>query len=379
MIKIVQNPFRDGLIDTSAYSNAATKKIRAFHASLPVYNQTPLVKLDNLKNIRAVYIKNESYRFGLKSFKALGGVWAVYNLISQYLGLINPSVNEILAHRDEISNLTFVTTTDGNHGKGISWAAGLFSCKSIVFMPKNSAQARAQAIQDAGTAKVTITDMNYDDCVKFSAQFAADNDFFLVQDTSWANYEQIPAQIMLGYSTLAYEAINQMNFKPPTHIFLQAGVGSMAAAVAAVFNENFHCPRITIVEPTEVAGFYESFRVADGKIHSATGNLQTIMAGLNCATPCELAWNILSHIATDSAIISDSDAVNAMKFLANHNIIAGESGCAAFALALAAINNKNLHQQLQLDEDSIIFVVNTEGDTDPFNYQKILNQKEVSS
>lgn len=377
MIKIVQNKNRGGEVDTSAYSFAATKNIRALHESLSVYNETPLLELKNF-GVRSIFIKDESKRFGLKAFKGLGGVWAIYKVISDELGLSNPTLEEIFSHRAELSEMTFITTTDGNHGKGVSWAAGLFGCKSFVYMPRGTVEVRAQAIRDAGSAQVTITDLNYDDCVKFTAALAKKNRWHLIQDTSWAGYEKIPAQIMLGYSTLAYEALRQMNYLRPTHIFLQAGVGSMAGAITAVFAENFkdNPPRVTIVEPTEVACFYETMRIGDGKIYSATGNEQTMMAGLNCATPCELAWKILRRYAADTATLSDEDAAAAMRVLAEEKIISGESGCAGFALANAALNSSEVFRALELDDDSIIFVINTEGDTDPINYKKIL-QKEA--
>ena len=387
-VKIIPNssfPIPNCLVDTADYSFAATEKIRRLHKSLKNYSVPPLVELKNFareKNLAAVFVKDESKRFGLKAFKGLGSVWAIYKVISRELGLENPTLDEIFQRRDELSEMTFATTTDGNHGKGVSWAAGLFGCKAFVYMPKNTVEVRAQAIRDAGSAEVEITDMNYDDCVKFTAQLAAKNRWHLIQDTSWAGYEEIPAQIMLGYSTLAYEAIEQMNHEPLTHIFLQAGVGSMAGAIAAVFAENFpdNPPRITIVEPTQVACFYESFKIGDGKIHTATGNGQTMMAGLNCATPCELAWKILRQHAADAATISDDVAANAMRRLANpfgddEKIISGESGCAGFALLNAAVDNPELRKALELDERSKIFVINTEGDTDPANYEKIL-QKE---
>ena len=405
MVKIVQNKNRCEAVDTSAYSFAATEPIRKFHSSLKVYNETPLIELKNFKGVK-IFIKDESKRFGLKAFKGLGGVWAIYKVISDELGLNNPTLEEIFQYRDELSEMTFITTTDGNHGKGVSWAAGLFGCKSFVFMPCGTVEVRAQAIRDAGSAQVQITDMNYDDCVKYTARLAEKNHWHLIQDTSWTGYEDIPAQIMLGYSTLAYEALRQMNYQRPTHIFLQAGVGSMAGAIAAVFAEVFGhstetqtqergnntrlsqnsianagssvtlAPRITIVEPTEVACFYETMRIGDGKIHSATGNGQTMMAGLNCATPCELAWKILRRYAADTAIISDDIAAEAMRALAEHKIISGESGCAGFALANAALNSDELRRALEINDDSIIFVINTEGDTDPINYKKIL-QKEA--
>ena len=375
MIELIPNTNRGAEIDTSAYSFAATENVRNLHKSLDAYTVTPLIELKNFKGVRSIFVKDESKRFGLKAFKGLGGVWAIYNVVSRELGLNNPTLDKIFAHREELAEMTFITTTDGNHGKGVSWAAGLFGCKSYVFMPKGTVEVRAQAIRDAGSAKVKITDMNYDDCVKYTAQLAEENHWHLIQDTSWSGYEEIPAQIMLGYSTLAYEALTQMNYQRPTHIFLQAGVGSMAGAIAAVFAEVFkdNPPRITIVEPTEVACFYETMRVGDGKIHSATGNCQTMMAGLNCATPCDLAWKILRRYAADTATISDDVAADAMRTLAKHKIISGESGCAGFALANAALDSAELRRALELDSDSIIFVINTEGDTDPDNYKKILS------
>ena len=389
MIKLMTNKNRGGQVDTSAYSFNATENVRNLHIALDAYSVTPLVELKNFaaeKNIRALFIKDESQRFGLKAFKALGGVWAIYNVISRELGLSNPTLDEIFSHRAELDKLTFITTTDGNHGKGVSWAAGLFGCKSYVYMPRGTVEIRAQAIRDAGSATVTITDLSYDDCVKFTAQLAEKNRWHLIQDTSWTGYEDIPAQIMLGYSTLAYEALWQMHYVRPTHIFLQAGVGSMAGAIAAVFAEVFkdNPPRITIVEPTEVACFYETMRIGDGQIHSATGNGQTMMAGLNCATPCELAWRILRRYAADSAIISDDVAADAMRRLArpfgdDAKIVSGESGCAGFALANVALDLPDLRRALELDEDSIIFVINTEGATDPINYEKQLGVSSVRS
>ena len=268
MIKIIQNKNRGREVDTSAYSLAATKSIRRLHTSLKVYKETPLLELKNFRGVSSIFIKDESQRFGLKAFKGLGSVWAIYKVISDELALSNPTFDEIFQHRDELARMTFITTTDGNHGKGVSWAAGLFGCKSFVYMPRGTVEVRAQAIRDVGSATVKITDMSYDDCVKFTARLAEKNHWHLIQDTSWAGYEEIPAQIMLGYSTLAYEALRQMNYQRPTHIFLQAGVGSMAGAIAAVFAEVFkdNPPRLTIVEPTEVACFYETMRIGDGKI-----------------------------------------------------------------------------------------------------------------
>ena len=168
-ILIAQNKNRGGAVDTSAYSLAATENIRHLHKSLDVYNETPLIELKNFKGVR-IFIKDEAQRFGLKAFKGLGGVWAIYTVISRELGLDNPPLEEIFRHRDKLSEMTFITTTDGNHGKGVSWAAGLFGCKSYVFMPRGTVEVRAQAIRDAGSATVEITDMLYDDCVKYTCR-----------------------------------------------------------------------------------------------------------------------------------------------------------------------------------------------------------------
>ena len=375
-IKIAKNKNFDAAADTSAYSFANVADVRSFHESLESYAVTPLFNLKNFaaeKNLRAVFVKDESTRFGLKAFKGLGSIYAIFKAVKKNLALENISLRDLLKnHGEKISKLTFATTTDGNHGKGVSWAAKIFGCKSYVFMPKGTVEIRAQAIRDAGTAEVTITDLSYDDCVKFSAALAEKNGWTLIQDTSWRGYEEIPAWIMRGYSTLAYESISQMKIQP-THIFLQAGVGSMAGAVTAVFAENFknNLPRISIVEPENVACFYETMKIGDGKIHAATGNCQTMMAGLNCATPCEIAWRFIKSYAANSVTITDELAADAMKKLAAEKIISGESGCAGFALA-NALDDEKIRAALEIDGDSVIFVISTEGATDPANYAKII-------
>ena len=388
-IKIVQNKNIGTSADTKLYSYENSREVRNLHESLDVYTKTPLIELKNYSkrnNIKAVLIKDEATRFGLKAFKGLGGIYAIYKIICRELGLENVSIKDLLNgnYRDKINKMTFITTTDGNHGKGVSWAAGVFGCKSFIFMPKGTVEARAQAIREVGPAEVKITDMIYDDCVKYSAKLAADKSYFLVQDTSWEGYEEVPRLIMRGYTTLIYEALEQMKaagYIRPTHVFLQAGVGSMAGTVCAALAETFgeNCPRITIVEPTEVACFYETMRVGDGRIHSATGNGKTMMAGLNCGTPCHIAWELIRSVAADSAMIPDFSTVDAIRKLYypvgdDPQIIAGESGAAGFALANAAVSNQNLRDKLEIDKNSIILLINTEGVTDPINFQRILSE-----
>lgn len=387
--QIVKNNFAKKLVDTSLYSYENSAEVRNLHESLEVYSETPLVELKNFAakmNVKSVLVKDESKRFNLKSFKGLGGIFAIYKIISRELGLENITLQELLSekYREKISKFVFVTTTDGNHGKGVAWASGIFGCRSFIFMPEGTVAARVKAIRDVSKfTEVTVKKMDYDACVKYSADFAKRHGYFLIQDTSFEDYEEIPQFIMRGYTTMIYETLDQMKnlgYERPTHVFLQAGVGSMAGTVCAVLSENFkeNLPRISIVEPEEVACFYETMKVGDGEIHSSTGNGKTIMAGLNCATPCSIAWKIIRETATDSVKIPDSASENAIRQLYNpvgndEKIIAGESGAAGFALVNLTAADLKIRQALEIDDSSIILVINTEGATDEENFRKIIS------
>ncbi len=362
---------------TSDYSLSATESVRRLHRMIPGYCETPLYSMDELAQrlgIKAVYLKDESCRFGLKAFKGLGGIYAMYRIICRELRLNEKAVTlEMLQmpnFRQKTSKMTFITTTDGNHGKGVSWAAGVFGCRAYVYMPKGTVEARAEAIRKAGNAEVTITDMKYDDCVVWTAHLAEEHGWFLIQDTSWEGYEEVPTWIMQGYTTLLYEAADQLP-AVPTHVFLQAGVGSMAGAVAAAARQvwkrrNLH---FYTVEPLEVACFYESFLRADGKPHMAIGTGLTEMAGLNCAVPCTIAWRLLSGLADGAFACTDDITENGMRFLAKAEppILAGESGAVTTGLILELEK-----EQISLDQDSVVFIINTEGNTDPENWKRVV-------
>lgn len=374
IIAYVENRHRHA-VDTSAYAYAATAPVRRLHQMIPGYKETDLRFLDELASrlgVRGIYVKDESTRFGLKAFKGLGGVYAMYRMICLELGLDAATATlEMLQkpiYKSRLQEMTFITTTDGNHGKGVSWAAGLFGCKAYVYMPKGSVEVRAEAIRKAGNAEVTITDMPYDDCVAWTAKQAAEHGWFLIQDTAWEGYEEIPQWIMQGYTTLLFEAANNMP-EPPTHIFLQAGVGSMAAAIAAAARETWGELHTYIVEPTEVACFYESFVVADGLPHKATGSGITEMAGLNCAVPCSLAWELLSGLADGAFACDDSMTEAGMRFLAKQvpGVVAGESGAVTTGLLLGVDKDT-----IGLNMDSVILLINTEGDTDPEHWQEVV-------
>lgn len=392
-IQIIKNVCPRQNTDAGAYAYDSTANVRKLHENIPTYKPTALADLKEFASksgIRAMFVKDESTRFDEQAFKPLGGVYAMFRVICDELGLDYrlTTLDQLLdepQYKDAISKMTFITTTDGNHGRGVSWASGIFGAKSYVYMPKGTVPVRAENIRRAGNAKVEITDMLYDDCVKYTAKLARDNGWYLIQDTSWQGYEKIPTWIMLGYTTMAYEALKQMKslgYDKPTHVFLQAGVGSMAGAVAAVMKATYgdDLPVICSVEPTQVACIYESMKVGDGKPHTSTGNNTTIMAGLNCATPCGLAWDYLRDYSEFAFSVPDEITKSGMRLLAHPQgndpkVVSGESGAVTTGLADALLNDptcKDMKEEIGLNEDSVVLVFSTEGNTDPDNYKAII-------
>ena len=375
------------------FSEENNDNTRRLHRMVPSYQPTPLISLDALARrigVRAVLLKDESERFGLKAFKGLGGIYAMFRILCRELELDPEETTlEMLQgtpYQERIKQMVFATTTDGNHGKGVSWAAGILGCKAYVYMPAGTVEVRAQAIRDAGNAEVTITDMRYDDCVAWTAETARNNGWYLIQDTAWKGYEEIPRWIMQGYMTLYHEALQQMKnmgFEQPSHIFLQTGVGSMAAAVAAAaVSAAPELPVIATVDPDEAACFYESFAAGDGQLHKATGSEITMMAGLNCSIPCLTAWEILSGCAAGGFSCADEVTCLGMKRLASPEgtdpaIISGESGAVTLGLTELLMTDpacEEIRTRLGLDRDSVVFLVSTEGDTDPENYRRITKE-----
>ena len=264
-IQMIANPHTTSGFTPSFLSKRETEPVRHLHMSLDDYAATPLVELSALarrSGVRSILVKDESQRFGLNAFKALGGLFALVRVICKRLGLDYRVITMDWLQEPEIqrvvSNMVFVSATDGNHGRGISWAAGMLGCEAHIYMPKGSVPARAQAIRDAGRAEVTITDMSYDDAVRHAAKMAEENGWFLIQDTSWPGYEEVPKWIIQGYTTMVYEAVRQMQkmgYSRPTHVFLQAGVGAMAGGVLGslkcIYQDALPC--VSIVEPDQVA------------------------------------------------------------------------------------------------------------------------------
>ena len=369
------------------YNITKAEEVRRFHRSFPMYAPTPLAVLPEtakMLGIGEIYVKDESHRFGLNAFKVLGGSYAMGNILAKRLGKpLSETGYAVLTApetRNTLGDITFTTATDGNHGRGVAWTANTLGQKSVVHMPKGSAQERLNNIRACG-AHADIIDGNYDDAVRLSRKEAEENGWVVVQDTSWEGYEEIPAWIMEGYCTMGLEAYEQLPQKP-THIFLQAGVGSMAGAIAALFASIYQedRPKIIIVEPNNADCFYRTAKADDGNLHTVTGDMQTIMAGLACGEPCHLAWEILKDCADHFIAFPDWAAAKGMRILGNplgrdDRVISGESGASAFGCMAAILTQPELAEmkrELALTETSRVLFFSTEGATDRENYRKIV-------
>lgn len=372
-------------------------KVKGFHESIPQYERTPLVKLENLAKmlgVKGVYLKDESYRFGLNAFKVLGGSFAMTKYMADKLGkdiselpyekLISDEV------RNELGDITFFTATDGNHGRGVAWTANKLKQKSVVYMPKGSSLIRLNNIKAEG-AKASITELNYDDAVRLATEDAAKVGGIVVQDTAWEGYEDIPAWIMQGYGTMAKEAVEQLSeygVERPTHVFIQAGVGSLAGAVQGYMAAKFEeCPITVVVEADKADCFYKSAEAGDGKPRFVGGDMQTIMAGLACGEPNTIGFEILKNYS--EAFISAPDWVSAkgMRILGNplvgdEKVISGESGAVTTGTLVSIMQDESLaelRKALKLDKNSKVLLISTEGDTDPDKYRSIVWDGECPS
>lgn len=394
-IKYIQNENARNLhkskVSIDFINKEEIEKIRNFHRSFSEYKVTPLHSLSELAKelgVSNIWIKDESYRFGLNAFKSLGGSYAVGKYIAKKLNMdISELSFEMLNSKDikeKLGDLTFVTATDGNHGRGIAWFANQIGQKSVVFMPKGSSEIRLNNIRKEG-AEASITDLNYDDAVRLATKYADENNGVIIQDTSWDGYEEIPTWIMQGYVTLIDEAIDQINTLDkgiPTHVFLQAGVGSFAGTVQGYLEYAFgnNRPITTIVEPNEAACIFKSAEINDQKPHAVTGFMETIMAGLNCGEPNTIGWNILRDYSDMYISCPDYVSARAMRILANPlngdpKVVSGESGAVGLgilSLILEEDGLKEIAEKLNINKDSKILVISTEGDTDPENYKRIV-------
>lgn len=368
-----------------ALTGEQARLARAFHSSFPQYAPTPLAELSALAaqmGLKSLLVKDESQRFGLNAFKVLGGSYAIARHIAARLGL-RPEEMTFAALRSDaaraaLGNAVFFTATDGNHGRGVAWTARELGCRAMVRMPKGTAKSRVENIRALG-AEVTVEDCNYDGCVRLAARQAKETPGgVLVQDTAWPGYTQTPLWIMQGYLTMALEADEQM-VAPPTHIFLQAGVGSMAAAVAAYFKQAHpqNPPKIILVEPAAADCFFRS--AANGEITAVTGEMRTMMAGLACGEPSPIAWDILKRLTAAYLSCEDAAAARGMRALAqplagDKAIVSGESGASTLGALLDAAVDEKAREALGLDGNARVLLFSTEGDTDPVNYRRVLEE-----
>ena len=380
-----------GEVSTTAFGLEQAQRVRHFHQSFPEYSVTPLVKLEVLAEelgVQSIYVKDESYRFGLNAFKVLGGSYAIAREIGRLLGLKEEelTLGRLLAPdvKERLGTLTFVTATDGNHGRGVAWTAQRLGHRAVVFMPKGTAAERLENIRRLG-AEASITNVNYDDTVRLARAYAAEHKGIIVQDTSWEGYDEVPLHIMQGYTTMGSEIVEQLqaygNIKP-THVFLQAGVGAMAGAMAGFIADYYkeRRPLITIVEPNQADCIYRTALANDGQLHTVGGALDSIMAGLCCGEPCSLGWRQLAAYADNFVAMPDRAAALGMRVLGRPMgsaaaVVAGESGAAGFGLAMAALWEQDLAElkrSLQLDAKSVILCISTEGATDVANYRRIM-------
>lgn len=364
------------------------EKAKNFHESFPQYSKTPLADLKKMAKflgLNTVKVKDESYRFGLNAFKVLGGSYAIARYIADEMNVDVSKLPYSVLTSDELARkfkpATFYSATDGNHGRGVAWAANKLHQKSVIIMPKGSTETRLNNIK-AENADAWISDSNYDECVREAAKLAADVEHgVVIQDTAWEGYEKIPAWIMQGYGTMALEADEQFK-EAPTHVFVQAGVGSLAGAMVGYFANKYkdNPPIMVVVEASAAACLYKGAVAGDGDIRIVDGDMETIMAGLACGEPNITSWDILKNHVTCFISAEDIIAARGMRMLnaplkGDPQVLSGESGAAPFgALATIMMNDdyKELRENLHLDKDSKVLLFSTEGDTDPNRWRNII-------
>ena len=357
-----------------------------FHQSFSEYKKTPLVRLSHLAKewgLGQIYVKDESKRFNLNSFKVLGASYAIGKTLANYLGKDLKDLSFDYLKSEEASSklkgIKLLATTDGNHGRGVAWTARQLGLEVFIYMPKGTTQKRIEHIESLG-ATVETTQLNYDDTIRYMCEQAKGTDWLIVQDTSWEGYEEVPVWIMQGYCTIASEILGDLGEEKPTHLFLQAGVGAFAGAISDAFATWYKDapPKVIVVEAEEAACFYDSF--TKKQMTSVGGELTTIMAGLACGEPNPLGWQILKQQAEGSMAVADSIAANGMRILGNplrgdEKITAGECGGVTIGTLNSLMTDpvyKQLKEALSLNETSKVLCISTEGDTDPGIYKEVV-------
>ena len=341
------------------------RRARAAITAWAEYAPTPLRDLPAIAaqaGIGAIRMKDEAGRFGLGSFKALGGAYAVENLLANTRARAGTVPGDI----------TVTCATDGNHGRAVAWGARRLGCRCVIFVHAGVSQGRIDAIAAYGAA-IRIVPGTYDDAVRAAARAADEQGWFVVSDTSWPGYTEVPRDIMQGYRVMADEAADQWAGPPPTHVFIQGGVGGVAAAVSAQMRARYSpAPAVIVVEPDKAACLLASAEL--GTPTAVAGNLETVMAGLACGEPSLLAWQELERGAAAFMAIPDEAAIAAMRLLADQGLVAGESGVAGLAGFLLAAGDPAARETLGLYRDSRVLVFSTEGATDAAVYAALVGR-----
>jgi diaminopropionate ammonia-lyase len=355
------------------------RRARAEITGWPGYAPTPLHDLADLAaeaRVASLHWKDESGRFGLGSFKALGGAYAVARLLVGELarrGVANAATTQELehgAHREAARQITVTCATDGNHGRSVAWGAQRFGCRCVIFVHETVSQGRRDAIAAYG-AEIREVPGNYDSAVRACTHAAEREAWFVVSDTSWEGYTEVPRDVMQGYRLMTEEAIAQLP-APPTHAFVPGGVGGVAAAACVQLRNGVEPdPHVIVVEPERAACLLASAEA--GQPVTIEGALDTLMAGLACGEPSLLAWQELERGAFAFMALEDASAVDAMRILAQRRppIVAGESAAPVLAAFLLAAADPLTRAMLGLDAQSRVLLLGTEGATDPELYAKL--------
>ncbi|MCL4747081.1 MAG: diaminopropionate ammonia-lyase [Burkholderiaceae bacterium] len=373
---------RSAILNEAGF-DAAQREI----ASWPGYAPTTLRRLPGLAatlGLGELYCKDEGDRFGLKSFKALGGAYAVFRLLKSRIEAANGGVAVTSADvlggrwRELVADVTVTCATDGNHGRSVSWGAQLFGCRCVVFIHQTVSESRRAAIARYGAEVIRVAG-NYDDSVRHAAGQAASRGWTVVSDTTYEGYRDVPVDVMHGYGVMSRELISQLGRKPPTHVFVQAGVGALAASVCANFWLEWgeRRPITVVVEPERADCFFQSAQA--GKPVVVHGDLDTVMAGLACGEVSPLAWEIVSAAANAYVVLDDRFALEGVRAFANpargdRAVVSGETGAAGLAALLATRDSAQLRAALQLDAASRVLLLGSEGDTDPQIYRDIVGR-----
>lgn len=369
-------------VDAETLGIAAASEVERHLSYRENHAETPLHALPAMAaeiGVGAIHVKDESHRLGLGSFKALGGAYAVFRLVleeaSKTLGrpvdiaeLNSPEVRAVAA------GMTVACATDGNHGRSVAQGAQLTGARAAIFVHARVSDERVAAIARFGATMIRV-EGTYDDSVTEAARVAEKEGWTVVSDTSWPGYERIPGLVMQGYTVIIREALRELA-DPPTHVFVQAGVGGIAAAAAGYLANALgdRRPIFVVVDPARAACIFETARA--GHPVKVVHGEPTVMAMLECYEPSPIAWRVLSCVADGFMTVEDEEAIAVMNRLArpagkDPAIVSGESGGVGLAGVIRAAADPAVRKQLGLDATSRVLVINTEGATDPERYAEL--------